>query len=221
MYKNMSYCLKSDTLHSSDADILSFIGVGDISVYFLRMIKLSRQNKSKAVDMEALMPQFVQLLTANQHRIHGYILSITGNSAVADDVMQETTAMMWKKYSDFKPGTDFVAWGVTIARYVNLNYRKKHTGKTIQLSDNAIRALDGDVFKVLKKTDYRMDSLKECVSKLPPKDQKILELRFFEGHSIKMVAERVGKSDRSVFRSFARVYDLLMNCIQSKLAGEV
>ncbi len=166
------------------------------------------------------MPQFVQLLTNTQHRIYGYILSVTSNCADADDLMQETTAVMWQKFDQFKLGTDFVAWGIAVARYAFLDYRKKNRGSAVRLNDEAIQAIESDARKAIKNTDFRLDPLKECVVQLKPKYRKILELRFFEGNSIKMIAERVGISDRSVFRTFSHVYNLLLNCVQKKLAGE-
>ncbi len=42
-----------------------------------------------------------------------------------DDVLQDTLAVMWKKFDNFKIGTDFVAWGKTIARYKIMNHLKK------------------------------------------------------------------------------------------------
>ena len=75
------------------------------------------------------MAQFVKLLTACQSRIYAYILSRAPRSADADDILQETAGTMWKKFNEFKTGTDFLAWGLTIARYNVLNYRK-NTKKT-------------------------------------------------------------------------------------------
>jgi RNA polymerase sigma-70 factor (ECF subfamily) len=54
--------------------------------------------------------EFIRLLTANQSRIYAYIVSLVPNFNDADDIMQETTTMMWERKEDFESGTDFVAW---------------------------------------------------------------------------------------------------------------
>ena len=59
---------------------------------------------------------FLQLLTANQSRIMGFILAMVPNRSVADDILQETTLLMWEKFKNFQDGTNFTAWGISIAK---------------------------------------------------------------------------------------------------------
>ncbi len=55
--------------------------------------------------------RFMRLLLANQQRIYGLILALVPNWNDADDIMQETSAVMWAKFDDYEAGTDFAAWG--------------------------------------------------------------------------------------------------------------
>ena len=50
--------------------------------------------------------EFVQLLTTHQSRMFAYILSLLGNRTQAEDVMQETNAVLWRKAHEFKLGTN-------------------------------------------------------------------------------------------------------------------
>ena len=44
--------------------------------------------------------EFVQLLTSNQSRLYAYVLSLLGDRTQAEDVMQETNAVLWRKAHD-------------------------------------------------------------------------------------------------------------------------
>lgn len=73
---------------------------------------------------------FHRLLTLNDKKIYAYILSVLRNANDADDVMQETSSVMWSKFSDFSPGMHFVLWEITIARYQILAFfRDKKQGQ--------------------------------------------------------------------------------------------
>lgn len=61
--------------------------------------------------------QYIRLLSAHYVRIKSFIFTMLPNESDADDVMQETSITLWKKFNDFQSGTDFVAWPVTIAKY--------------------------------------------------------------------------------------------------------
>ena len=65
---------------------------------------------------------YVQELTANQSRLRGFILASLGNYADAADVLQRTNLVLWKKAGEFRPGAEFLPWGLTIARYEVLSF---------------------------------------------------------------------------------------------------
>lgn len=53
--------------------------------------------------------EFVRLLTGNQRKLYAFILSLLRRPADADDVLQETNMVMWRKCAEFEPGTNFDA----------------------------------------------------------------------------------------------------------------
>ena len=69
--------------------------------------------------------RFMRHLMGNEHRIYGFILSLVHNWSDADDLLQDVTAIMWRKFDLYEPGTNFCAWALKIARFEVLNFRKK------------------------------------------------------------------------------------------------
>ena len=46
----------------------------------------------------------------NQRRIYGLILALVPNGPDADDIPQETCAVLWQKFDEFDPGTNWADW---------------------------------------------------------------------------------------------------------------
>ncbi len=51
--------------------------------------------------------EFIQLLTGSQSRLFAYSVSMMGNRQQAQEVMQETNLVMWRKADQFEIGTNF------------------------------------------------------------------------------------------------------------------
>jgi len=162
---------------------------------------------------------FVNLLTANHNRIYAYIITMVPNDSDADDIMQETAAVMWQNYDRFEPGTNFVSWAVTIAKFQVLNYRKKEKSRSrLLLSDEAYDLLISETQKIQDQKGDRMGALRECLKKLSEKERQFLKIRYSEGGTAKIVAQKVGLSIDAVYRQEARLLDILLACTRRILA---
>jgi RNA polymerase sigma-70 factor, ECF subfamily len=60
---------------------------------------------------------FMPLFTRHGRQLYAYFLTLMGNDPGADDVFQETSTLMWEKFEQFEPGTNFVAWGCRIGYF--------------------------------------------------------------------------------------------------------
>ncbi|MCE5184514.1 MAG: sigma-70 family RNA polymerase sigma factor [Planctomycetaceae bacterium] len=173
-------------------------------------------NENRQDDTKEKAP-FVKLLTANHARIYAYIISLVPNDSDADDIMQETASLMWENFSKFEPGTNFVSWAVTIAKFQILNYRKRHRQSRTFLSDKAYDLLISETEKLQEEGLDRLHALRDCLRKLSQKDQQFIRLRYYEGASARIVAQKVGTSIDAVYRSGARLNHLLLNCVRRTL----
>src|SRR5215218_100140 len=68
---------------------------------------------------------FLRLFLQNQRRLYAYILTLLPNRADADDVLQETSLVMWDKFDPADPPTDFLAWARRVAYHKVLDFYKK------------------------------------------------------------------------------------------------
>ena len=159
--------------------------------------------------------EFVSLITANQRRIFAYILTLVPSLNDADDIMQETSALMWERKNDFTPGSDFVAWGARIAYYKILDYRKKvNKSRRMMVLNEQFDQIEKKSLEQSRHIDHVINRLDECVKKLSKPDKQILNLRYSAMLSVKEISSRVNESVRTIYYKLSRIQGLLLRCIE-------
>ena len=164
--------------------------------------------------------RFVRDLTENARRIYGYIFALVPNWADADEIFQETSAVLWTKYGDYRPGTDFRAWAFRFAYYKVLQFRKAEGKNVLRLSDQFIDAIDRDALAGDDLWKQRHELLADCYALLRPQDRELLDLRYEPGATTKSVAAQVGRSADAVYKALNRIHEQLLDCIESKLEDQ-
>ncbi len=165
--------------------------------------------------------QFIRLLMTNENSIYAYILSFVPNSNDADDLMQETSAVLWQKFSEFEPDRPFIAWAITIARYQVMKYFKTRKRSKVVFSEDLINYINAEVEKKLPSMDPRIDALEKCVNKLNSKDQWLLKLRYGKGYTFENIGAHISKSTRATFYSLSRIHHIVFLCIKQTLGSEL
>ena len=163
---------------------------------------------------------FLSLLMANQRRINSYILSVVPNFSDADDIMQETASVMWKKFDGFEAGTNFAAWGLKIAHYCILNYRKKKGKDRLVFSENLFQQISEVAKEKHDETDDRIKHLRHCIEKLKPGDQRLLKARYELNYNANNLAVQLDRSIQYVYKHLARIHHSLNLCIKRAFREE-
>lgn len=162
--------------------------------------------------------EFIQLLVAGQSRIYAYIMAMVANRNDADDIMQETTSMMWQRFGTFETGTDIVTWGIAIARYRILEFRrKKKKDSKIQFSDRTFAELEKESQTRIRDIDHYISALRNCVQKLPSRDKILVNLKYEQSLAVKDISMRIGKTVQNVYYHLSRIHTLLLSCVQKTI----
>jgi len=161
--------------------------------------------------------QFVTLLARHEARLHGYILTLLPHWADAEEVLQEVNLIMWEKFDQYEPGTNFFAWGCQIARYEVMRARRRRDRDHVRFSDATLDTLADETESMQDELVDRSQALLECMTKLPDRDRNLIELRYAEGATTLSVAEATGRSTDAVYKALARIRRTLHDCIQRAL----
>ena len=164
---------------------------------------------------------FVRLFSQNEGKVRAFVTALLPNWEGVDDVMQETSLVMWRKYDHFDveaPGSSFVAWAFTIARYEVLKYRRRHATDRLVFSDDVYELLAAEAEGVASEQPHRQSALRHCLTKLAAPQRELIRIIYSDGVSIKTAAEHTGRSPTGLYKALARIRAALHRCVSFNLA---
>jgi RNA polymerase sigma-70 factor len=163
--------------------------------------------------------EFARLFSRNARRIYGFIMTLVFSHDDTEDVFQNTSVVLWNKFADFRPGSNFFAWASRIAYYEVLNHMKqKRRSRT--LSSEALELLANEAAGLSGESSRRQEALEECLARLSNSDRGLLHDRYFNERPPKQIAAMQSRSVYSVYRALSRIHNVLLNCVERQLARE-
>jgi RNA polymerase sigma-70 factor (ECF subfamily) len=163
--------------------------------------------------------RFVRLFLENQRRIYGLILALVPQGPDADDILQETCAVLWQKFDEFDPGTNFAAWSLRIARYQVMAYYTTRRRQKARLCDETLEAVVDRMSARPEREDARSAALDGCLGDLPEPERRIIDLRYRAGASVEELARRSGKTVEAAYKALHRAHERLLQCMRGKLGA--
>lgn len=166
---------------------------------------------------ESRTNEFLAMYANGQRRIYAYIRAQVLSPTDADDVFQDTVTVLWRKFAEYQPGTDFVRWACRIARFEVLSHHRHRRRMLSLLSEEVVDAVAERVLDLSDTTVARAEALNDCVQLLSPRDHELLGLRYQTAQSVKEIAASVHRTESAVYKSLQRIHDELYDCVERKL----
>jgi RNA polymerase sigma-70 factor (ECF subfamily) len=170
--------------------------------------------------LQADPEQFLRLFMESERRIYAFIVSVLPNLTDADDILQETSLILWKKFDQFRPGTDFVAWACRTAQFEVLKFYEKQGRSKLRFDAEGLEILQQEVVVMGPMIEAQQTALARCLERLSDRDRDLLRRRYVDDATPKQIAQLVGRSLDAVYKALTRIRDSLLNCIQRKLEQE-
>ena len=162
----------------------------------------------------------MDLFTQSTRRIYSYIRTLIPNQADAEDVFQETSRVLWEKFADYRPGTDFCSWALSIAHFKALQSRRRKGTSNIVFGEQVERLLENAAVASRDQLDARFHALADCLRKLPAVDRELIDARYLPGATTKAVADQWERSTDAIYRSLRRIHKSLFDCVHKSLEEE-
>jgi len=166
------------------------------------------------------MEQFARLLAGCQRKVFLYVLSLVHNPTDAEEILQETNLVLWRKFDQYKPGTDFVRWACRVAFFEVQKFRQRRAGQRVQLGDRLVETLATEAEQQLDRMDRRRQALRKCLEQLPEKWRRLVVRRYQPNATTRSVAEAAGRTVEATRRALHRIRMKLLECIQQTLSAE-
>ena len=130
---------------------------------------------------------FHALVDRHAQRMYRLAISLTGNPADAEDVLQETFAGAYKSLSGFEGRASVKTWLTRILFTQSAKWRRDRAGRTMGSIDSAEPTVASSGIGV----EIRID-LQAALQQLSPEHREVLMLREFEGMAYEEMAEVLG-----------------------------
>lgn len=162
--------------------------------------------------------RFLRLWVQAQPTVAAYIHSCVPDFHEAEDLLQEVSLALHKKFADYDPSRPFVALALGVARLEILNTRRTHARSLItyqpQLMDQVVEA----TIDLAAELDTRKHALRQCLQKIEGRPADALRLRYETDLKPDAIAERLGLKPVAARVLLSRAREWLRQCVERTLA---
>ena len=161
--------------------------------------------------------RFIRLYTSTQSKLYSYILAVVHNRSDADELLQETSVILWDKFDSYKDDYSFSAWAIGIAKNKIFEYLRENK-KTKKIFSDVVYEQFAKVAEIsTDDTLERMDVVKECINKLGSSDHNLMTYKYYNNNSVHQISQLTGRSTNSLYKSFTRIIVQLRRCVSHNM----
>lgn len=165
---------------------------------------------------------FSEIYDAYFRRVYAFTLKRVGDPAEAEDLTQETFVQLYRSLPSFEGRSSLLTWTFGIAHNVCSRFFR-HCSRWMvgpkdarELDDKPVESTIErrvDAGRVLDRCDEVLEANRR------PAHQEIFHLRYGQSHSIRTIAEKVGKSNEAVKVSLRRSRAVLSDNVPELAVG--
>lgn len=163
---------------------------------------------------------FLPLYLAHLHDLRAYVGSVLRDWALADDVVQEVSVVLWERFSEYDPAYSFGAWARGIARNKMLKEFERSRRRLPLLSPEAIASIDLAFSERDEAEPGReREALRHCLGRLGERPRRLLAQYYGNDLSLADLAAAEAGTVEGMKKALWRLRSELHRCITSRLAG--
>lgn len=168
----------------------------------------------------SLHAEYIELLMSHMNSIYRYIVTMVPNAADSEDILQETSKLIWVKFKDYQRNTDFRNWALTIARYKVLSYYRSRQQNKINFSSQTLDAISEYLHTHDDNRDEELTLLRHCMARLTARDRTLIQQKYTHKVTTKQLAHQLGRPVAGLYSTLARIQKVLVDCVRRSLAQQ-
>ena len=135
----------------------------------------------------------MQVLYARHNvRVYRFIVRLTGNTSLAEDLVSEVFLDVWRQAEGFESKSQVSTWLLAIARSKALSALRRRSDEHL---DDRMAATIEDTADDPETAVYKVDRnaiVQKCLTRLSPAHREVLDLVYYHEKSVDEVARIVG-----------------------------
>lgn len=167
--------------------------------------------------------EFVDLYSRHQAKLLRFVVALVSNLDDAEDILQETSRVLWERFDDYEPNTNFLAWARKVALMRVFEYRRSSARRAKLLPDETLERIvqQWEIDENSGLLSDRAEAIQLCVSQLRDAERQLLHQRYVVGQRVNQIAEYSLRTVNAVSKSLERIRNALYRCVKARLASNV
>lgn len=163
---------------------------------------------------------FTMLLLRHEAGIRAFIRTVVHRTEDVDQIMQAVSLAAWRKFDALTEQEGFGRWACVIARYEVLKFQRARARDRFVLDESLVERIMAESEEEDAIRHRRLSLLELCLEKLPSERRELLLHAYSPGCTTRAVAERLGRSEDSLYQLLRRLRLELKQCVELGLAEE-
>lgn len=157
---------------------------------------------------------FAELVRRYEKSVRAVALNIVDDHHLAADVSQDAFVKAYEHLAGLRKPQAFGPWLMKITRRCALDCVRRRNGQSSLEPVVSSRSHDRN-----DRLDEEKQWLLSAVIRLPSSERQVIMLRYFSGHSVKEVANILGRSVGTVTKQLSRAHKRLRNILERSQNG--
>ena len=158
--------------------------------------------------------RFLRLYVEQEEALRGFVRSLVPTLEDAREVMQQTAAVLWRKFDD---SADFRPWAFGVAKFEALAFLRDRARDRHLFGDEVLALLEAEALEAARSSEQEEQALEQCLQKLPAAQRELVETAYAPGVRMDELARSAGRTPMALYKSLHRIRMALVDCVQLTL----
>lgn len=161
---------------------------------------------------------FISLFTTHHDQLLRYIYSLVGNWQDAQDVLQKTSLILWRKFDQYEAGTSFSSWANRVAFYESKNFLRTSAKDRHIFSDDLLEKISKERSETGSVDSSKiLQALQHCLEKLSPEENELIQRVYQDREAVTKLSAETGRAIQTVYNQLFKLRRQLQGCIEITL----
>lgn len=164
--------------------------------------------------------RFTRLWTAHQATVANYLHALVRERTAAEDLLQETALLIFRRFAEYDDERPFVAWALGIARFKVMGLRRDAARSRLVFEEEALERFTETWAEQAAGQSERGEALEHCLDQLADHARSVVRLRYFEDLTAEQIATKLGANGAAIRVTLQRIRTQLRECVERKIRIE-
>ena len=139
---------------------------------------------------------------------------------MADEVLQETSLVLFRRFDEYDEQRPFVAWALGVARFQVLSLNRDAARSRVAFDTELLVRFTETWGELAPGASDRSLSLQDCIQRLAARARQMVRLRYYDELTAEEIARQIGGTGAAVRVALQRIRQQLRECVERQLRAE-